>query len=516
MIIKSRIKEDFPMAIEFDEFTRGFGLDKYPFSVFTAEEEKDFLREAFVRPLAYSPAIQAAREGKNIFLYGERGTGKTALLFELVNERSVTAKVIQISDFSEIPKIPERADVYGLYISAITGVIFRQLLPQMCNLISNRPKLDRDDKILLSYLLRHHTTTLSRASLQEDMRRIQHGRIKRVAAWVFNLFRGLANQAANTGVDIVSQTIRKSLGLPGNSSDVTNSAKDYFERIELKVDSDFDDGKANLLLLRRTVNLCHRLGLKPITLVLDRIDEDPRLRNDSGVIADFLRPFLVENEIFYGSELHFIFSIWSIPFQNVKPDFRANKFCVEQVQWRDHELVNVLEKRLKYHSAGKVTSHIELFEDPCFFTANVLPLANGNPRDLWQLMNYVIREQYQVDPTANKVSTAAMHAGMHSFVRGFSYYEYYPRKIDARSNSLDVYSYIAHLRKLTDWKFTNSSLAKTAGTGSATTNYVVGMEGIGLIRKCEEKGPNGATLYEVKDPKVRFAIEKRIDIRRDA
>lgn len=244
--------------------------------------------------------------------------------------------------------------------------------------------------------------------------------------------------------------------------------------------------------------------------------EDPRLRNDSGVIADFLRPFLVENEIFYGSELHFIFSIWSIPFQNVKPDFRANKFCVEQVQWRDHELVNVLEKRLKYHSAGKVTSHIELFEDPCFFTANVLPLANGNPRDLWQLMNYVIREQYQVDPTANKVSTAAMHAGMHSFVRGFSYYEYYPRKIDARSNSLDVYSYIAHLRKLTDWKFTNSSLAKTAGTGSATTNYVVGMEGIGLIRKCEEKGPNGATLYEVKDPKVRFAIEKRIDIRRDA
>jgi hypothetical protein len=504
------------MAIEFDDFTRGFGLDKYPFSVFTAEEEKDFLRVAFVRPLAYSPAIQAAKEGKNIFLYGERGTGKTALLFELVTERSKTAEVAQVSDFADLPKIPDRADVYGLYVSTLAGMLFKKLLPQMSNFLFDRPRLDRDDKVLVSYLLKSHTTTLSRAALQEDMRRIQHGRFKRGAAWAFNLFRGVANQATSTGVDIVSQTIRQSLGLPDQAAEDAKSAKDYFERIELEVDSGFDDGKANLLLLRRTVALCHKLGLKPITLVLDRIDEDPRLRNDSAVIADFLRPFLVENEIFYGSDLQFIYSIWSIPFQNVKSDFRANKFCVEQVQWRDHELINVLDKRLQHHSEGKVSSHTNMLGDPTFFTANVLPLANSNPRDLWQLMNQVLREQYQLDPTASKVSTAAMQAGMHSFVKGFSYYEYYPRKIDARANSLDVYSYIAHLRKLSDWKFTINGLTIAAGTGSSTTNYVVGMEGIGLIRKCEEKGPNGATLYEVKDPKVRFAIENRIDIRRDS
>ena len=50
------------MAIDFDLSTR-LNTDKYPFSVFTAEEEKDFLRVAFVRPLAYSPAIQAAERG---------------------------------------------------------------------------------------------------------------------------------------------------------------------------------------------------------------------------------------------------------------------------------------------------------------------------------------------------------------------------------------------------------------------------------------------------------------------
>lgn len=504
------------MAIEFNEFNQGLGLDKYPFSVFTAEEEKDFLRVAFVRPVAYSPAIQAAKEGKNIFIYGERGTGKTALLFELISERSKAANVAQVSNFSELPIVPERADIYGLYVSTLADLLFKKLLPQMSNIVFDRPKLDQEDKVLISYLLKKHTTTLSRAALQDDLRKIQYGPFRRGATWLFNLFRGVANQAVSTGVDIVSHTIRQSLGLPDPSVNDANSAKDFFERIELAVDSNFDEGKANLLLLKKTVGLCYKLGVKPITLVLDRIDEDPRLRNDSAVIANFLRPFLVENEIFYGSDLQFVFSIWSIPFQSVKSDFRANKFCVEQVQWRSHELINVLDKRLQHHSANKVASYSQLFGDPAFFEGSLLPLANANPRDLWQLMNQVLREQYQLDPTAKKVSTKAMQAGMNSFVKDFSYYEYYPRKIDARANSLDVYSYITHLRKLPEYQFTINSLSTAAGTGSSTTNYVVGMESIGLIRKCEEKGANGATLYEVKDPKVRYAIVNRIDIRRDA
>lgn len=384
----------------------------------------------------------------------------------------------------------------------------------MSNIIFDRPKLDRDDKILVSYLLKNHTTTLSRAALRDDLQAIQHGRIKRGAVWVFNALRGVMNQAANTGVDVVSATIRQSCGLPDQSD--ASSAKDYFAKIELGVDDNFDEDKANLLLLQKTVGLCHRLGIEPITIVLDRIDEDSRLRNDSAVIADFLRPFLEENEIFYESELQFIFSIWSIPFQNVKSNFRGNKFCVEQVEWRNQELINVLEKRLQHHSDNKITSYTQIFDDSEFFKDNLLPLANSNPRDLWQLMNQVIRQQYHLDPTSKKVSAKAMELGMNSFVKNFTYYEYYPRKIDARANSLDVYSYIAHLRKLSSCEFTINSLSAAAGTGSSTTNYVVGMEGIGLIRRCEGKGPNGATLYEVKDPKVRLAIANRIDIRRDA
>lgn len=498
--------------VDFDKFTRGMGLDKYPFSVFTAEEEKDFLRAAFVKPLAYSPAIQAAKDGKNIFLYGERGTGKTALLFELMTECSKTAYVAQASDFSGIPRNPSQSDVYSLYVSTLATHLFKKLLPKL-SALWGKPKLTREDKVLLSYLLSNHTTTLSRAALQKDILRIQHSRMKRWTVGTFNFFRGMANQAAGATVDAVSDLFRQSFGLPTpEPSDV----KDYFQRIDLRVDADFDEAKANLLLLQNTVELCKKVGLGRLTIVLDRIDEDSRMSNDSDLIADFLRPFLTENEIFYSSDLQFVFSIWSIPFQKVKSVFRINKFCVEQVEWRDGELLGVLDTRLQHHSAGKVASHTQIIEDVDFFKKKVLPLANGNPRDLWQLMNRIIREQYQRDALATKISVVAMEAGMHSFVQGFTYFEYYPRKSDARANTMDVYAYIAHLCKLDTLQFTSNSLSVVAKTGSSTPNYLVGMESIGLIRKCEAKGANGAVLYEIKDPKVRFAVENRIEIRRDA
>ena len=41
-----------------------------------------------------------------------------------------------------------------------------------------------------------------------------------------------------------------------------------------------------------------------------------------------------------------------------------------------------------------------------------------------------------------------MACGVKEFVKGFSYYEYYPKKKNTKSNTMDVYSYIAHLLKL--------------------------------------------------------------------
>ena len=43
--------------------------------------------------------------------------------------------------------------------------------------------------------------------------------------------------------------------------------------------------------------------------------------------------------------------------------------------------------------------------------------------------------------------------GIDAFVAGFNFYEYYPRKSNARANSMDIYSYIKHLLKLKNMEF---------------------------------------------------------------
>ena len=53
-----------------------------------------------------------------------------------------------------------------------------------------------------------------------------------------------------------------------------------------------------------------------------------------------------------------------------------------------------------------------------------------------------------MDSNSNKISENAIKAGIVEFVKGFNFYEYYPRNPKAKSNSMDIYSYIKHLMKL--------------------------------------------------------------------
>ena len=61
---------------------------------------------------------------------------------------------------------------------------------------------------------------------------------------------------------------------------------------------------------------------------------------------------------------------------------------------------------------------------------------------------YIFLNKYEVDSNSNKISENAIKAGIVEFVKGFNFYEYYPRNPKAKSNSMDIYSYIKHLMKL--------------------------------------------------------------------
>ena len=61
-------------------------------------------------------------------------------------------------------------------------------------------------------------------------------------------------------------------------------------------------------------------------------------------------------------------------------------------------------------------------------------------------------------------------------------------------------------------EFTNSELKTAASTGGSTTNYITGMQNIGLVDKTSKKRSGGAVIYKILDPKVKYAIANDIDI----
>jgi hypothetical protein len=117
-----------------------------------------------------------------------------------------------------------------------------------------------------------------------------------------------------------------------------------------------------------------------------------------------------------------------------------------------------------------------------------------------------------MDPTADRLTAEAVEKGFETFVSDFNYYEYYPRKSNARRNSMDIYSYANHLFKLGDSRFTKNQLNTKAQTGSSTNGYVVAMENIGLIRRAAQE--SGSVVYEIADPKILYAQKQGLSLRR--
>ena len=237
------------------------------------------------------------------------------------------------------------------------------------------------------------------------------------------------------------------------------------------------------------------------------------MKNNAETVSKFLIPLLSDNKILENQNVQLIISVWEIPFKRILTEVRTQKYFCPLLSWSIESLEKALNQRLSVFSDGKVVNYKFIFEDSVQRESidEIFGLSNGNPRDLWHVLNCIFLNQYEVDSNSNKISENAIKAGIVEFVKGFNFYEYYPRNPKAKSNSMDIYSYIKHLMKLNTIEFTKNQLNIQANTGSSTNNYVVGMENIGLVVNTGVKN-NGGVLYRINDPKIIYAIKNDIEI----
>jgi hypothetical protein len=186
---------------------------------------------------------------------------------------------------------------------------------------------------------------------------------------------------------------------------------------------------------------------------------------------------------------------------------------VEILSWGRRDLERAVNNRLGVFSEKEIEDYKNLFE-PNVSDEQIdliFELANHNPRDLWHEFDYIFKQQYKIAPESSKISAESIVFGLRDFVSQFNYYEYYPRRANARANSMDVYAYIRHLLRLSTVEFTRNQLTARSGvSGGSVSNYVQGMENMGLIFSNGQTGGN--VNYKIRDPKIKHALINKIDI----
>ena len=499
------------MQITFEEYYKKFNFQEFPFQRANAEAEKEQLDSYYVEPINYSIIVNGLKTSSAI-VSGERGTGKTALSYKLVkNLKSSDANlVIYITDFASLPLNYTSDDLYKFLIKQISSSFF-------FNLVSNSTLLwdySKVDRIKLSRFKNEYTLSSTYKQLSEEIAKIQHHFIKRHSINTFNFFRGILNYGLKAAIQILSDSVsRHFAALP--PPEISN---EYFKKLNYEIDTGFiqDPQRSSFDDLKEICTLINKSKFKNIYLVLDKIDEDNRLDNDIEKISTFIKPIAQDNRLLINEvNLYTLLFTWSPPFNHIKSEIRTQKLTTETLSWDTTQLKSILEKRLESNSNNK-TKISDLFDCTNEKIKLILEMSNNNPRDLWKIIYEIFKQQFKINPNS-KLTDNAITEGIDSFVKEFNYYEYYPKKSNARKDSMDIYKYFNHLIQINnlkedDFKFTKNQLSKDAKTsGTSANNYVVGMERINLIKLVPEK-KQGGSLYQVVDPKIKYAIANNLEL----
>lgn len=501
--------QDVISAISFKDFYCAMNLDKYPFRERTAEKENT--SDLFIKPLDYSRLKDDLSSNYSVIVCGNRGTGKTITLMDLKSQIPSNRLVCLIDYFESIQIEHNRLDYYSLILQNITKSILIFLSENRKCLRTASP----DDKILLSFLIMKYGDSITDHQLQSKLESVQLSWIKRVINKFSVPFTSLLNYGTTAVTNFGNELLTKHFGpyLPNISE---GTMRKIFPDINFGVENQFKSVKISYSLLDAVLQMVVRVTGSAPLIFIDKLDEDTRLENDADLISKFFKDLICDNTLLLNQNIQLVISVWKIAFDYLGTIFRASKNSVYYIKWNKAQLEIVLNHRLSIYSNGQIHNYKELFDDDIAETDfdEIYNLSNSNPRDLWGIFDAIINAQFSIDSSQRKITKAAITRGLQNFVENFQFYEYYPRKKNAKRNTNDIFSYINFLLKLQGTnEFTNDELRNAASTGGSTTNYITGMMNIGLVKKTDKKRPGGAVIYQISDPKVSYAISHKIDIR---
>lgn len=489
-----------------EELYENMGFTSNPFSRFSAEEEKEYLEDIYIKPRYYRTVYNDIKDGASRFIIGERGIGKTALMLNLEQdlEKNNVFSVL-IDEYDGIPNVDNKKQLLLL--------IMRKIVTKYAvYLLNNRSvvrKLDKSDREKIAFYIDNFFETLSQDEYERTKSTVTKYRQKRIFAQFFNFFLLKPINSIFSGAsEWISTTVTKSLGLPSVSD---SFYKSYIPEISVtenqqKIEVDSLEYIRTKQLLKMLIDCIVKSGFNSVVVFFDKIDEYQNLGTNIQSIADFIKGIALDTGLLQTEKCAFVFVVWSKVRDELNSQgVRYDKFKPIDVTWSDDELKNILNRRLGFFSDNKVDMFSLLEND---HTDELLELANKSPRQLIVLMSRIYDEQEAENVQASVFSDAIVEKGIRQFVCNFDFPSLYPGEKGKKSYIVNVVNSILKIGK---HEFGSSDLvAQKKYSSQAANNDIKIMKNYGLIEEKSEVSGH-SKVYKVVDPIIRHMINRTIE-----
>lgn len=492
------------------ELYQSLGFSENPFSKFSAEEEVDYLSNIYIKPRYFDTLINDLSNGTSRFIFGDRGSGKSALIIELKKElESKNIFSIIIQNYDDIPL--KNNDKHMIYL------MIQELLKQLVVVLSKNPflikKLNKYEKEKLAIFIRDFYDSISRREYEDAFNKISKFKTKNVIKNIFNtILNKPINIAISSGIEITSDLICRSFNLPKEPN--SDFYKKYIpdlkiEKLNKKQKGDYFLSSYKLLkdMLLELISIIKKLGFNNTVIFFDRIDEFKALDGKINNIVDFTVQVLKDTDLLYSKELSLVFSIWNeIRRKLNEKGIRFDKFKPIDVSWTDDDTLKILEKRLTYFAIKKPYNADEILEDKTWIL-DLIGLVNKSPRDLIRLFSTIYDEQSISNSESKVFQKEIITQAKIKYCKHYDYYSVFPSKIGTKE---DIVSIVNKVLKVGKKNFKSSNLVSEFKFSTQSANsYIKIMKDYGLIHD-NEQIVSTTKEYIVIDTKINYLIENNI------
>lgn len=479
-----------------------------PFSTFSAEQERKFLDDVFIYPNNYNSLRSDIIENRSRFIIGARGIGKTALIYKLKLElEAKNVFAVLIDDFEGLPIKNNKRHFLKLMITE-TIKLFCATLSKNPTLLKN---LNKNDKEKLSFIIAEFFKSLSIREYEEYYNKATHYKSRNFFKNIYNnLFHKPINLLIGGGLELASDFVRKSFGLPDTNT--SGLYKNYLPEIELETIEKSDnpsvfleDAKAVKMIWLDLANLINKSGFKTTTVLFDRADEYVALGQGIDSITTFLKELLTDTTILLSENYSIVIGLWDA----TKADFdqlgvRFDKIKPFNINWSDKKLKEILSKRIQHFSNQKVTLE-DIFSESDI--NKLIELSDNSPRYLFRQLSVIYDTQNNIDSEANGISKQAIQEGQLNYCRDFEFYAVFPSK---KGSKEDILVNVNRILKIGSEEIKTKDYINVAKVSTPTAiNYIKIVQNYGLVTYIGET-ENGAKTYQVQNPVIKFLIRNGV------